>query len=125
MEWIDFAPISAPEVKKLHLITMKHSAYSDIPIGEYRTRDVIVGGSDTTSAGLVSSEMETLLAALNMRLQEICKCTITNAVQPLINLVSVFFLRFEQIHPFADGNGRVGWLLLTHLLRSITRYDLI
>ncbi|MCO5567833.1 hypothetical protein L7F22_021529 [Adiantum nelumboides] len=45
-------------------------------------------------------------------------------VVSLLKLGGAFFMRFEDIHPFHDGNGRVGRLLLAYILSSLTPFHL-
>lgn len=43
-------------------------------------------------------------------------------VEQLLKLGGSFFLAFENIHPFMDGNGRFGRILLAHILQSVTPF---
>lgn len=69
-------------------------------LGEYKKLPNEVGGLETTKPSHVASEMFTLLRKYN----GIEKKTITDLID--------FHVRFERIHPFQDGNGRVGRLIL-------------
>ncbi|MBS3068739.1 Fic family protein [Candidatus Micrarchaeota archaeon] len=40
-----------------------------------------------------------------------------DTMHPVV-LASIFHMQFEMIHPFADGNGRVGRLLMNHILKQ-------
>ena len=74
--------------------------------GEFKKGDYIVGASEIGSeAENVENELIDLLDEINEADSE-----------DLLTVVSYFHLRFEAIHPFADGNGRVGRTLLNYYL---------
>ena len=90
-------------IKELHK-TLK-SGTSDsrrdwFAVGDYKRLPNEVGGSETTAPEDVHREMRTLLQAYN------AKCDKT--LEDIIDLHH----RFECIHPFQDGNGRVGRLIM-------------
>lgn len=69
-------------------------------IGDYKARTNVVGGMKTTAPSKVGGEIQKLLADYHQ------KKDIT--VQEIID----FHYRFESIHPFQDGNGRVGRIII-------------
>ena len=69
-------------------------------VGEYKSLPNEVGGKDTVNPENVSKEMNKLLAWYNA----ISKITIEEILE--------FHYRFESIHPFQDGNGRIGRVLM-------------
>ena len=90
-------------IKELHfaLKTGTSDSRKDwFAVGEYKKLPNEVGGNDTTLPEKVSEEMKKLLAAYNS------KESIT--LEDIIE----FHVQFERIHPFQDGNGRVGRLIM-------------
>lgn len=77
-------------------------------IGKYRTLQVYIRGADFTpsKAKEVPMEMRSLIRWYNSN---------KNKLHPLI-LSAYFHIAFESIHPFVDGNGRTGRLLLNFIL---------
>ena len=69
-------------------------------VGDYKKLPNEVGGSDTTLPENVAREMEELLRHYN-----------SLRVKAFEDIVA-FHVAFERIHPFQDGNGRVGRLIL-------------
>lgn len=69
-------------------------------IGEYKSLPNEVGGQDTTEPENVGSEMRSLLREYNEKKSV--------SLEDIID----FHQRFEAIHPFQDGNGRVGRLIM-------------
>ena len=69
-------------------------------VGEYKKLPNEVGGQETTVPDKVANEMRKLLKKYHAR-----------KVLDLHDLL-VFHYEFERIHPFQDGNGRVGRLIL-------------
>ena len=95
--------LSEPFIKTLHR-TLK-SGTSDsrkdwFAVGDYKKIPNEVGGRDTTSPEEVPTEMKQLLASYNRKPDK--------TLEDLI----AFHVAFESIHPFQDGNGRVGRLIL-------------
>lgn len=74
----------------------------------YRTEDItILGQPFTPSPGrYVKDDMRLLLKWLDEHEKKL---------HPLV-LATLFHHKFENIHPFADGNGRTGRMLMNHLL---------
>ncbi len=95
--------LSEPFIKTLHR-TLKNGTSDSrkdwFAVGDYKKIPNEVGGRDTTAPEEVSTEMKQLLASYNRKPDK--------TLEDLI----AFHVAFESIHPFQDGNGRVGRLIL-------------
>ena len=94
-------PLTEEVIKKLHKLLKtgtKDSHVSWFNVGEYKSKPNVVGGEETTLPSKVSGEMKKLL-------DEYSKIA-TISIRDIIK----FHHDFEKIHPFQDGNGRVGRL---------------
>ena len=90
-------------LKELHRTLKAGTSDSHRPwfaVGEYKRLPNEVGGMDTTPPEEVHTEMKALLKAYNSVKDK--------TLEDIIDLHQ----RFETIHPFQDGNGRVGRLLM-------------
>lgn len=99
-------PLGEREIREVHSLVMKGQAHGDS--GRYRTLDVKAAGTGYVypSHLKVQELMTDFMAWL---------ANPTPAVHP-VERASEAHLRFVTIHPFRDGNGRVGRLLLNLLL---------
>lgn len=91
--------VTEDDVKKIHFILM-NGIWSNA--GQYRDHSVRIAGSSVVTANHV--KVPTLMAQLVDTVNKRPK----NVVSHLVNTHA----QFEQIHPFSDGNGRVGRLLM-------------
>ena len=95
--------LSESFIKQLHYILKTGTTdamKSWFKVGDYKMIENEVGGSETVRSEDVATEMKALLADYNSK-SEITFDDILN-----------FHVRFESIHPFQDGNGRVGRLIM-------------
>lgn len=97
------AKLTEAYIKHLHLILK--SGTSDqrkdwFNVGDYKRFPNEVGGNDTTEPENVHKEIKALLKEYNAK------------KRPALEDIIDFHQRFEAIHPFQDGNGRVGRLIM-------------
>ena len=95
--------LSEKMIKRLHktLKTGTSDSRKDwFAVGEYKRIPNEVGGMDTCLPENVHEEMKKLLEEYNAKKRK--------TLQDIID----FHVRFERIHPFQDGNGRVGRLIM-------------
>ena len=96
-------PLSETIIKKFHEILKNNTSDSRkdwFMAGEYKKKPNMIGDSKTTPSSKVSTEMAYLIKEYTS------KSNIT------LNDIIEFHHTFETIHPFQDGNGRVGRLIM-------------
>ena len=97
------ANLSETLIKQLHYLLKSGTSDSRkdwFAVGEYKKLPNEVGGMDTTMPEDVAREIKSLLSWYNA----IENITLEDIID--------FHVRFEKIHPFQDGNGRVGRLIM-------------
>ena len=95
--------ITEPLIKQLHLILKSNTSDSQKPwfaVGDYKRLANEVGDQETVQPQDVHKHMKALLSDYNA----LKKAELDDIID--------FHVRFERIHPFQDGNGRIGRLLL-------------
>ena len=100
-------------IKELHLMlkTGTSDARQDwFAVGAYKKMPNEVGGMATTMPEDVAAEMQALLAAYSAK-----------KAKTLEDILD-FHVRFERIHPFQDGNGRVGRLIM---FKECLKYSIV
>jgi Fic family protein len=106
-------PASLRLLREIHARLMEGVRGEHATPGEFRDRQNWIGGATINEAVYVPppvAEMKNSLAAFESYLHKT-----DDAYPPLIRLALVHY-QFEAIHPFVDGNGRIGRLLLPLLL---------
>ena len=106
----DGLPISNRFIKSMHKSLMQHAQYENKNIvpGEFRGVDVRVGNYRPPQYQMVLELMGDLEKYIhNMEIN----------ISPIVK-VGIIHAQFERIHPFADGNGRIGRLLISFLLKE-------
>lgn len=100
-------------IKHLHRIlkqSTRDSALAWFAVGDYKKRANTVGGRETAKPKDVSARMQALLSDY--------EALETVSIDDIIR----FHCEFERIHPFQDGNGRVGRLIA---LKECLRYNIV
>ena len=96
--------LSEDMIKKFHFI-LKEGTLTDeekiwFAVGDYKKKKNFVGNITTSLPSEVAHDMQKLLEWY----ERIDKKTIEDIIE--------FHVKFEQIHPFQDGNGRVGRMIM-------------
>ena len=105
--------LTEESIKHLHYILKHDTADSRLPwfaVGDYKKRANMVGGRKTTKPADVPKRMAEMLEAYNA-LHDV---TIYDVI--------ALHAEFEHIHPFQDGNGRIGRLVA---LRECLRHGIV
>lgn len=100
-------------IKKLHFLLKSNTSDSRLEwfcVGEYKKRPNMVGESKTTPPAKVKQEIEKLLEIYQKK------------DKVLLEDIVSFHYQFEKIHPFQDGNGRVGRLIM---FKECLKYDIV
>ena len=106
------APLTEKLIKELHFILKTGTADSRkawFAVGDYKRYPNEVGGRETTLPEQVHSEVKALLDHYS------------HGGKTLEDIIA-FHVDFERIHPFQDGNGRVGRLIL---FKECLKYDIV
>lgn len=107
------AMLSENYIKELHFLLKNGTSdarLSWFALGDYKKRPNEVGGRETTLPSEVAEQMKTLLKSYNEKEEK--------ALEDILE----FHVAFEQIHPFQDGNGRVGRLIM---FKECLKYNVV
>ena len=92
-------PLSAEIIKDMHR-NLKEDVFEDLAngyiVGDWKTRRNTVGGITTALPDEVPKRIEELVVNKVVTIEDIAR----------------FHVEFERIHPFQDGNGRVGRMII-------------
>lgn len=115
LERLETLPISLRLIREMHARLMKGARGGTKSPGEFRKSQNWVGGTRPGNAVYVPPPVNELMPALG-ELEKFIHAG-TPAIPPLIK-AGLIHVQFESIHPFLDGNGRLGRLLITLFLCS-------
>ena len=112
---IDNAKVNLTEkfIKELHLVLKDGTSDSRkdwFIVGDYKKLPNEVGGIETTLPEKVADEMKALIIQYNLKEEK--------TFEDILD----FHVRFERIHPFQDGNGRVGRLIM---FKECLKYNIV
>lgn len=112
---IDNAKASLTErlIKELHLILKTGTSDAGkawFAVGDYKKLPNEVGGMETALPEEVADKMKRLLSEYNSKKEK----TLEDILE--------FHVKFEHIHPFQDGNGRVGRLIM---FKECLKYNIV
>ena len=112
---IDYAKATLTEnfIKKLHLVLKNGTSDSRkdwFVVGDYKKLPNEVGGMETALPEEVADRMKKLLSEYNNQEEK--------TLEDILN----FHVKFERIHPFQDGNGRVGRLIM---FKECLKYNIV
>jgi Fic family protein len=106
-------PLSLRLLKEIHGVLLARGRGSDQRPGEFRQSQNWIGGTRPGNAAFVpppAAHVQECMGELEMFLNDRPTAT------PSLLKAALAHVQFETIHPFLDGNGRVGRLLITLLL---------
>jgi Fic family protein len=106
-------PLSLRLLREIHSVLLSHGRGSDKEPGEFRRSQNWIGGTRPGNAAFVPPPPEFVMECmgqLELFLHE------ERPEMPMLIRAGLAHVQFETIHPFLDGNGRLGRLLITFLL---------
>ena len=107
------AALTEKFIKELHLILKNGTSDSRkdwFAVGDYKKLPNEVGGMDTALPEEVAGKMKALLTEYNAKEDK--------TFEDILD----FHVKFERIHPFQDGNGRVGRLIM---FKECLKYNIV
>lgn len=104
----------------MHKQLMKGNVRKPDEIGMYRTKQNFIGKNDTHAITFVPPKPEDVMPLMGNLIDYMNKPN--DHLRPLIR-TAIIHAQFETIHPFMDGNGRVGRMLIPMYLYSQKQID--
>lgn len=106
-------PLSNRLIREMHQLLLVHGRGSERSLGEFRRTQNWIGGTRPGNANFVPpppSAVEVCMAALERFIHD------EQSPYPTLIKAALAHVQFETIHPFLDGNGRIGRLLIAFIL---------
>ncbi len=104
-------PLSLRLIREIHEVLLQGGRGADKRPGEFRKSQNWIGGTRPGNSHLVPPPPEHVPEALHS-----LETFLHDASVPSLIKAALVHVQFETIHPFLDGNGRIGRLLITLLL---------
>ncbi|MDX1979486.1 MAG: Fic family protein [Bryobacteraceae bacterium] len=106
-------PLSLRLIREIHGVLLSQGRGSDMDPGEFRRSQNWIGGTRPGNAAFVPPPPERVMEYMGQ-----FELFLHDARPdlPLLVKAGLAHVQFETIHPFLDGNGRIGRLLITFLL---------
>jgi Fic family protein len=102
-------PLSLRLIREIHGVLLTNSRGKNKTPGEFRTSQNWIGGTRPATAYFVPAPPDKVQALMG----DLEKFMHVEDKIPLLVKTALIHQQFETIHPFLDGNGRVGRLLIT------------
>jgi Fic family protein len=106
-------PLSLRLIREIHAVLLSHGRGSDKEPGEFRRSQNWIGGTRPGNAAFVPPPPHLVMECMG-QLEDFLHQD--KPALPLLIRAGLIHVQFESIHPFLDGNGRLGRLLITFLL---------
>ena len=113
----DGFPLSLRLIREIHEVLLHKGRGSDKQPGEFRRSQNWIEGSRPGNAHFVPPPPQQVLSCMS-NLEEFLHDSPEST--PVLTKAALAHAQFETIHPFLDGNGRVGRLLVTLILCAET-----
>lgn len=116
LEMLPDRHISATFIRELHAVLMSGVRGQDKHPGSYRQTHVYIGhdGTGVSGARFVPPPAFDIPALMH----DLERVILKPPQLPRLVLIAIIHYQFETIHPFEDGNGRIGRLIISLLLQS-------
>jgi Fic family protein len=111
----DHLPLSSRLIREMHGVLLSRGRGSEKSPGEFRRTQNWIGGTRPGNAHFVPlppSRIEDSMASLEQFIHE------EHSPYPTLVKAALAHVQFETIHPFLDGNGRIGRLLIAFILHD-------
>jgi Fic family protein len=106
-------PLSLRLIREIHEVLLSHGRGSEKAPGEFRRSQNWIGGTRPGNAHFVPPPPELVMDCMGQLESFLHE---ERPELPLLVRAGLAHVQFETIHPFLDGNGRLGRLLITFLL---------
>ena len=113
VEQLDTLPLCNRLIKQTHRILLSQARGKHKKPGEFRTSQNWIGGSRPDNARFVPPAAEYIDSAMSNLEKFIQDKTIQ---MPALIKAALIHYQFETLHPFLDGNGRIGRMLISLFL---------
>ncbi len=114
LERLNTLPLSLRLIREIHAVLLEGTRGGERNPGEFRRTQNWIGppGCTLKTASFVPPPVEQMKQAM----YDLETFMHNNSSLPLLVKVGLVHAQFETVHPFLDGNGRMGRLLITFLL---------